>query len=85
MLHLNHGIAVPDPDSVSFGITRQEPLEGLCMLNFEKGNTDDDFPHLADSLAEHHQVVMIGIPEEQQLDQGGSTAPPSAESLDDWL
>ncbi|WP_165477267.1 hypothetical protein [Arthrobacter sp. S41] len=55
------------------------------MLNFENGNTDDDFPHLADSLAEHHQVVMIGIPEEQQLDQGGSTAPPSVESLDDWL
>jgi len=55
------------------------------MSNFDHGPADDVFPHLADSIAEHHQVVTIGSPEEQQLDHRSDSDPQAIESLDDWL
>lgn len=55
------------------------------MSNFDQGIVDDDFPHLADSLIEHHQVVTIGLPEEEPVNPHGTPGPKVAESIDDWL
>ncbi|WP_159609250.1 hypothetical protein [Glutamicibacter sp. JC586] len=82
---MKRDIAFPDPATSRFRRTLHERLEGLYMSNFDHGPADDVFPHLADSIAEHHQVVTIGSPEEQQLDHRSDSDPQATESLDDWL